>query len=55
MPSEATWICGTKACVLPGDWSIRITGLQVSPPSVDCEKAILEAPVGLKRASCQTA
>ena len=38
-----------------GDWSMRITGNQFSPPSVDCENAIFALPVELNRPSCQTA
>src|SRR5215472_5898636 len=53
VPSAATSIWGTNAGVVPGDWSMRIVLLHVSPPSVDCAKAILEVPV--KRLSCQTA
>src|SRR5215472_10702840 len=53
VPSAATSIWGTNAGVVPGDWSMRIVLLHVSPPSVDCAKAILEVPVN--RLSCQTA
>ena len=44
-----------NACVSPGDWSTRIGADQWSPPSVERESAIFDAPVGLKRWSCQTA
>jgi hypothetical protein len=40
---------------LPTEASTRIGVLQVAPPSVDIENAIFDAPLGLKRPSCQTA
>ena len=40
---------------LAGDWSTRIGADQWSPSSVDRESAIFDAPVGLKRRSCQAA
>jgi len=55
VPPGETWICGRNAGVSPGDWSALIGADQWSPPSVERESAILDAPLGLKRRSCQTA
>src|SRR4051794_7177153 len=44
-----------NADVSPGDWSARTGADQWSPPSVDRESAIFDAPDALKRPSCQAA
>src|SRR2546425_10496784 len=41
VPSLATWTDGVKAWTSPGDWSIRDSGDQVSPPSVDSVKTMV--------------
>ena len=53
-PSEPTLIWGVNASTTPGEATTRMGVLQVAPPSVDVENAILGVPE-VRRPSCHTA